>query len=78
MSKTLAELEKERGFIAVDATAEELDKPVGDKKLIAMHLEGATVAVNHDHRVEFLKANGYEVTRENMVDSSLSAKPKKG
>lgn len=30
--------------------------------------------VNHEDRIQFLKDNGYEVTRENMV-ADLSAKP---
>lgn len=32
--------------------------------------------VNHADRIEFLKANGYEVNRQTLVDINLSAKPK--
>lgn len=35
------------------------------------------IGVDHENRVKFLKANGYAVTRENMVNSELSVVPKK-
>lgn len=33
------------------------------------------VGVDHEFRVNFLKNNGYEVNRENMVDLSLTVNP---
>lgn len=65
--------EKERGCIIIsrkptDSMTEQefLDLPMYER-----------LGVDHDSRVKFLKANGYEVTRENMVNADLSVLPKK-
>lgn len=68
--KTIKDWELEKGFIVRGAqpmtklTEQEFDDiPAGEK-----------VGVNHKDRVQFLKDNGYEVTRENMINVDLGAK----
>lgn len=74
--KKLAELEVKHGVIAIDRkkypkTKEYTDaefQSVLDNNLNDFH------PVNHADRTAFLKANGYEVTHENMM-ADLSARP---
>lgn len=37
---------------------------------------GKFIGVDHEQREQFLKENGYEVNRENLIDTSLSTKQK--
>lgn len=73
--KTVEELEKEENVVLPNAnlkdkmTVEEFRKMCSDEKV-------EVVGVHHEDRVKFLKDNGYAVTRENMVNSELSAQPK--
>lgn len=67
-SKTIGDFEKEQGMIVLGEdpttiiTRADFDALPQYKK----------IGVNHEDRVAFLEANGYEVTRENMVDVNLS------
>lgn len=69
-TKSVEYWEIKKGFIVVakdikpetSMTEEEFD-------LIPLHDK---VGVNHSDRTKFLEANGYEVTRENMINSALS------
>lgn len=68
--KTLAEWEKEKGFIVtgdVDPNKKITEAEVDDIEMGKKHW------VNHADRVKFLKENNYEVTRENMI-ADLSAR----
>lgn len=68
--KTIKDWEQEKGVIVRGAqpltklTEQEFnDIPDGEK-----------TGVNHKDRIQFLKDNGYEVTRENMINTELGAK----
>lgn len=77
VKKTIAEFEKEKGCIVVrSASGNEIDPKVSitEEEFDAIPQE-TKIGVNHKDRIAFLKKNGYEVTRENMIDSSLSTKP---
>lgn len=69
VTKTIGEFEKQKNCILIGAdpkkkvTEEEFDSYPAQKW-----------GVMHDDRIEFLKANRYEVTRQNMVDPNLSSR----
>lgn len=71
--KTIAEWEKEKGMLLPSRKPTE---KISEDDFNAIPLDDK-IGVDHESRVKFLKDNGYEVTRENMVDSELSAKPPK-
>ena len=74
--KTIEQWEKEKGLIVIDDIdpKQELSEAEFNKRY--SFLGSNTVGVNHEDRIQFLEANGYEVTRENMINSELSAKEK--
>lgn len=80
MNKTLREWEKERSFIIKHASEKELDNQISEdeiqNEMNNFLVANRKVGVIHDDRIDFLINNGYEVNRENMVDLTLSAKPK--
>lgn len=70
--KPIAEWERDLGLVIngkVDGeqkvTAEDMD---------AMIYERGSTGVDYDARVQFLTDNGYEATRENLVDWQLPAR----
>lgn len=67
-SKTIGDFEKERNFIIRGADPKQ---KITEEEIAAIPLKDK-IGVHHDVRIAFLKANGYEVTRENMVNSELS------
>jgi predicted nucleotidyltransferase len=71
VTKTLGEWEKERGFILQDGN---VNKKYTEAEVDELLLTPKSVGVDHEGRTEFLKSNGYDVTRANMVDPTLSAK----
>jgi hypothetical protein len=74
MKKTIRELEIEYGiFLRVEHDPEEEMEPADFNKFARSDSNG--IGVNYEDRVLFLKNNGYEVTRENLMDSSLSSRP---
>lgn len=74
-SKTISEWEKERGILFVDREKFPANKKFTEAEMDeAMDNIGNFRGVNHADRIKFLKANGYPVTHENMLDSDLSAK----
>lgn len=70
--KSLATWEKERGFIFAGNV--DLDQQLTEDEFTDMLFNGKTPAIGVDHkeRAKFLKNNGYEVNRENMINSDLS------
>lgn len=76
MKKIITDIEIKSGFVARDPKSlpdiDKVDEFV--EHVIPLLNTGEFVGVNYDDRVEFLKANGYEVTRENLIDGSLSVK----
>ena len=79
MKKIITDIERESGFVARDPEflpeTTELDQYL--EHVTQFLNTGEFVGVNYEDRVEFLKANGYAVTRANLIDSSLSVKPPK-
>lgn len=49
-------------------------KELGKEKIAKMLDSQDYIPVNIEDRIVFLESNNYEVTRENLVDSSLSVK----
>lgn len=74
--KDLLTWEKEFGVIIQNVDQKKLSEKVTQDEFSALLSDVVYVGVNHEHRKEFLEANGYEVTRENMSNPDLSAKPK--
>ncbi len=73
-TKSIEAWERERGLViqgdvdpSQEVTAEEFEK---------LRVKQGHLGVNHEDREQFLKDNGYELSRENLVDASLSAVPK--
>lgn len=78
MSEVITKLEKEAAVIAYKPKRLEKFKTVDE--VLKDYRENPTEyrGINYDDRVAFLEANGYEVTRKNLIDPELSAKPPKG
>lgn len=71
--KSIAEFEKEKGLIfknikddSKKITEDEFNKMIEDIN--------SWVGVDYALRLAFLKDNGYEVNRENLINSSLSVR----
>ena len=77
--KLLTTHEKENNVMfvgKVDEKAKYTDSEF--KEIVNQRIEAGTiVGVNHDERVAFLEQNGYEVTRENMLNGALTVKSDK-
>lgn len=74
-SKTISEWEKERGILFRDRQKFPANKKLTDAEIDeAISDQTNHVGMLHDERVRFLKANGYPVTHENMLNSELSQK----
>lgn len=70
----ITDLEKKAGVIAREGV--KLPKFDTVEELMAHYFENANdfELVDYGARVKFLKDNGYELTRENLYDSTLSVK----
>lgn len=69
--------EKQTGFVSKDPKRAATFKTVEEMQEDIPLNSNEYVGVNYDDRVKFLKANGYDVTRKNLIDGTLSAKPPK-
>lgn len=77
MKKTFEEWEKSKGFFARNPGDFSSSKTITEEEfddLLRTNRDGF-VAVFYKERIEFLNKNGYEVNRENLINSDLSAKP---
>ena len=76
--KTFEEWERARGMYARDLTKYKTSKDLSEEEFI--EITSANLAdfagVDTEHRLKFLKENGYEVNRANLIDPELSAKPR--
>jgi len=68
MKDTISEFEKETGKFLFDVselpeTREEFDELTADLN--------KWFGVDYEYRVKFLEENGYELTRENVIDAHL-------
>lgn len=77
MKKTFEKWEIERGMFAKDLSLFNSSKEITLEEFndITSNNLNVIVGVNYKDRVQFLRANGYEVNRENLMNSELSAKP---
>ena len=64
--------EKERGCIIPSLKPTD---SMTEQEFLALPMT-SRLGVDHESRIKFLKDNGYEVTRENMINSELSVVPK--
>lgn len=72
--KLITTLEKEHGIMLIGSI--DVKRKYSDDEFTVLLADSKTeyVGVNHEDRVEFLKNNGYEVTRENMTNPELSVR----
>ena len=68
--KTLEAFEKERGFIILGDI--DLKREITEEELLELMHSNGFHGVDFEKRIKFLEDNGYEVTRDNLIDSSLS------
>lgn len=76
--KTFKEHEIDRGMFALDSKLYNTSKTMSREdfdKIVATNYSSFR-GVSYKDRVKFLEENGYEVTRENLIDPELSAKPR--
>lgn len=70
--RTMAEWEEELQTMFVDFDPKQ---KISRQDAHDLRMQGKAVDVFIKDRKEFLEANGYEVTRENMMDITLNTKP---
>lgn len=76
MSKEIiTKIELQTGYVA--ANEADLPKTTDPEEFVEYALKNNFTGVNYDARTKFLKANGYELTRKNLIDSYLPSKPPK-
>lgn len=68
-TKTLEEWEKEKGMMVINGDP---TKKMTEEHFASIDM-GDKHGVDHVNRIKFLQANGYKVTRDNMM-ADLSAK----
>lgn len=75
--KLLTDIEIATGFVAIDP--KDLPKIKDEAEFVKYAKENLHLftGVQYDDRIAFLKANDYELTRENLINPELSAKPPK-
>ena len=71
--KTVEVWEREKGMMIVDADHTLLKKNLSADEFIKLSDHRGWRGVNYSNRVKFLQANGYEVSRENLMNAELSA-----
>ena len=66
---TMAEWESKSGLMFKDYVP---NKKLTTDEVAQLRIDGETVGVDRQYREQWLKDNGYEVTRENLMDVSLT------
>lgn len=72
--KSITDWERKKNVVLVDH--DDLDRVVSEDDFNKMVAEEQTVGVNFADREAFLTDNGYELTRENLVNPDLSPRQK--
>lgn len=74
MADIITKLEKETGLVAHQARR--MEKITTKDELVQDYADNrdAYLMINYDDRVAFLEANGYKVTRRNLLNADLSSK----
>lgn len=77
IDKTFKEHEIDSGMFATDSKLYNTSKTMSREKFDQIVANNYKLfhGVNYKDRVKFLTTNGYDVTRENLFDNTLSAKP---
>lgn len=78
MSEIITKFERETGFVSIDPKRAASFKTIEELREDIPLNSSEYIAVNYDDRAKFLTDNGYAVTRKNLIDADLSAKPPKG
>jgi len=73
-TKTIEEWEQESNLMVRNLGKRKLTDKVTKQEFFAGYPDNH-LGVRIEDRKRFLEANGYQVTRENMMDSDLSAEP---
>lgn len=73
MKYTIQQWEEKKQILI--ASEVDLTQELTEEQFIALCAYGCT-PVHWDERVAFLEANDYEVSRGNMMDTSLRSKPR--
>lgn len=68
--KTIEQWEQERGLVVDDVSNPK--KKVSEAAFNDLMASNNFKGVNHKDRVQFLEANGHDVTRENLTNTELS------
>jgi hypothetical protein len=78
MSDLITKVEKDAGLVAHDEKRVAKFKTVDELMADWGENPSEYTGVSYDDRIKFLKANGYDVTRENLLtDLSVRSKKKK-
>lgn len=75
MANDITKLEIDAGIIARDPKRLKDIKTATDLQQDFEANGSEYVGCNYEARAEFLEANGYEITRENLIDGNLSVRP---
>lgn len=73
--KKFSEWEVEKGFLVRDADTKQLNEKLTEQEFMDKVVvdDRMPFSIHWESRVQFLKDNGYEVTRENLGNVELSA-----
>lgn len=73
--KKFSEWEVEKGFLVKEADDKQLNQKLTEQEFMDMVVVDGRMpySIQWDNRTQFLKDNGYEVTRENLGNVDLSA-----
>ncbi len=71
-TKKVIDWEREKGVMIIDLGDLKQDSQITEEDFMKHFTKYNTHGVSFDDRIQFLKDNGYELTRANMMDSSLS------
>ena len=77
MSEVIKKIEQEAGIVAYDEKTLKNIKTVEDLRAACDNKPSDFTLFNYPARLEFLEANGYDLTRENFVNVDLSARQPK-
>jgi len=70
-TKTLEEWERQKGLVVRNLGSRKPGHQLTEEDFMTIN---DFVGVNYEDRIAFLKANGYEVNRANLIDSGLSTR----
>lgn len=77
MKRTFEQWEIQKGLFAYDLSRWNTSKDISEDEFDSITQNNLSQfhGVDYKIRVNFLKINGYDVTRDNLINPELSAKP---